>query len=56
MDIDVILENGGGELDRARLNIAEGEDFDDRVDYEVANVIEGWMLSVGDTIRIVEID
>jgi hypothetical protein len=55
--VAVILEGLGGELDRAEREIDEnGEsDFESAVDDFVMDQINGWPLSVGDTIRIVEV-
>ena len=52
MTIDIILDNGGGELDKATIEIADGDDFDDRADDAISNVLDGWTFRVGDTIRI----
>ena len=53
MKVAVILENAPDcELERVVIEIGD----DDEVDNAISNVIEGWMLSVGDTIRIVEVE
>jgi hypothetical protein len=50
--VAVILENAPDcELERQVVEVAD----DDAVDDAVSSVIEGWVLSVGDTIRIVEV-
>lgn len=54
MKIAVILENSGGEVDRKEISVAEPPD-DDTIDVEIGSAIESWLLSVGDTIRIVEV-
>lgn len=56
MKIAIILENIGGELDRAEVNVEESEDSDETVNLSIHEVIEDWILSVGDIIRVVEID
>lgn len=56
MKIKVTLDNGGGELDSEIFDIAD--DHDDQaeaINLAAAEVIEGWTLSVGDTITIREI-
>lgn len=57
MKVAVILEGTGGELDRAEREIDENADgdFDSAVDEFVMDQINGWPLSVGDTIRIVQV-
>jgi hypothetical protein len=52
MKIVMILENSAQcELDRQVIDVPDGDDL---VDVAAQSVIEGWTLSVGDTIRIVE--
>jgi hypothetical protein len=56
--IAVVLEGPGGELDREELTLdaaAYENDPDQAVNDAVGRVIEGWLLSIGDTIRIVEV-
>lgn len=53
MLIDVILENAPGSvLASERISCHDESAVDDMV----SNVLEGWILSVGDTIRIVEVE
>lgn len=63
LKFDVILENAPGcELSRERCEVKRvhrnmGEfDVSDQVDKLATAVIEGWVLSLGDTITIVEVD
>ena len=60
MKFRVILENPGGELANEEVVIEqsdiEGADVDDAVDKAAAEVIDGFVLSVGDVIRIVEVE
>jgi hypothetical protein len=51
MKVAVILENTGGELDRQEFEVAEGDA--DAVNDKASAIVEGWILSAGDTIRIV---
>jgi hypothetical protein len=55
---DVILEGMGGELarERVKINEAETDDLGAAVDDAASHIIEGFVLSVGDTIRLVEIE
>jgi hypothetical protein len=56
MKIAIILTGTGGELDRSELDIPENHpDLDEAVNLAASEVIEGWTLSVGDTITIREI-
>ncbi len=51
----IILDNGGGPLDRAEVSYNENDaDPGERLDEAVKRVIEGWTLSAGDTIKIRE--
>lgn len=53
MKIAVILENAPDcELERQMVDVADEDGIDDAV----SQIIEGWMLSVGDTIRIVQVE
>lgn len=52
MKVAIILENAGGELDRQVIEIHD----DDDQHVMISNVIEDWLISVGDTIRIVEVE
>jgi hypothetical protein len=54
--IHIILENEGGELDRKIIN--PSMDDQEAVTQTVYNLLAGsdWMLAVGDTIRIVEVE
>jgi hypothetical protein len=53
--IAVILENAPDtELDRTVLDLPPSADEGD-VDDAISDVISGWMLSVGDTIKIREV-
>lgn len=56
MKIAIILENLGGELDRAEINVEESDDSNETSNLSIHEVIEDWILSVGDIIRVVEID
>ena len=53
MKIAVILENTGGELDRAIVDASALDD--DAIDDAVSAVIESWRFAVGDTIKIREL-
>lgn len=53
MKIAVILENPGGELERKELIVDDDLDSVD-LSLEIEEVIEDWILGVGDTIRIIE--
>lgn len=50
MRIAVILDNGGGEMDRAEINIDEEDD--ENTNLMIHEVIEDWVISVGDIIRV----
>lgn len=52
----VILENAGGELAREAISVdpAKTDDVDAAIDEAITHVVEGFVLSIGDTIRIVE--
>lgn len=50
MNIAVVLENAKGEQLEREVTQAEADD----VDTAAQDVIAGWVLSVGDTIKIVE--
>lgn len=53
--ITIILESTGGELDRATIEQPEIENRDDAATSDaIFAAIEDWLLSPGDTIRIVE--
>lgn len=52
----VILEGQGGELDRNTYTIpADCADPDQYVDDVATACVDGWILSIGDTVRIVEV-
>lgn len=51
--IKVVLSGAGGVLDRQVIDVPNDADA---IDDAVSNVIEGWTLSVGDTIRIIDAD
>jgi hypothetical protein len=56
--VAVILENSAGELDREEFVLdaeAYADDPDQTLNDAIQPTIEGWLLSIGDTIRIVEI-
>lgn len=55
MKIAVILTDKAGELDREELDISPSDDMDEAVNIAASGVIEGWFLSVGDTVTIVEV-
>lgn len=56
MKILVTLNGSGGELDRTEIEVpTDHDDFDEAVDLAVQEIIEGWHLSVGDTITIAEV-
>lgn len=51
----VLLLNSAGEIDRHEFSIApDHPDVDEAVNIEASSAIESWILSVGDTIKIVE--
>jgi hypothetical protein len=51
----VILENSPDcELERQEVEYEEGEDSTSTTDDAIMEVLEGWTLSVGDTIKIRE--
>jgi hypothetical protein len=52
--IAIIIDGQGGELDRETRAIPANAS-DEFIDETIQRVIENWNLSVGDTIRIVEI-
>lgn len=56
MKIAVVLENSAGELDRSEFEANEDrEDFEEVVDDAITQILEGWIFSVGDTVKIVEV-
>jgi hypothetical protein len=55
MKFAVILESSGGELDRAVITAPLGVVPDDWINNAIHDVIEDWILSIGDTIEIVEL-
>ena len=58
MKFQVILEGLGGELAREEFDVkADGEiEIEDQVNALASEAIEGFVLSVGDVIRIVEVE
>ncbi|HZF28713.1 MAG TPA: hypothetical protein VE907_06330 [Gammaproteobacteria bacterium] len=58
MKIAVILENAPDvEFCREEFEVADDhEDFNDAVDEAATKIVEGWILSVGDRIKIVELE
>lgn len=54
MKVAVILDNGSGVLDRSEIEIPDGAD-ESAVSEAIEDAIAPWVLSVGDTIRIVEV-
>lgn len=52
MKVAVILDGGSGELDRQEITACS----DDEMNQDVKEVIQSWVLSSGDTIRIIDID
>lgn len=55
MKFAVILDNGGGELARENLELLGNADGD-TIDNAIQDVLQTWMISIGDTIRIEEIE
>jgi hypothetical protein len=56
MKIAIILTGSGGELDRSEIDIPDDHhDMDEAVNLAASEVIEGWTLSVGDTITIASV-
>jgi hypothetical protein len=54
--VAVILENIGGELDRATVTVRiRHDDPEESANLAIHEVIEDWILSPGDTIRIEEV-
>jgi hypothetical protein len=53
MEIDIVLTGKGGELDRKRVVLEDGEDSIGSMEFQ--EVIAGWTLCPGDTITIVEV-
>lgn len=57
MRITVILSSHGGELERASVEVRDDDaDTDERANLAIQNVIDGWVLSPGDTITIEEVE
>jgi len=52
--IAVVLEGTAGELDRKVLRSRTSADAD-KISVEIQDAIEFWILSPGDTIRIIEV-
>lgn len=55
MKIKITLDGGAGELDSQIIENAEATEADD-MSSQIMDVIEGWTLSVGDTITISEVE
>ncbi len=53
--IAVVLEGTAGELDRKVIRSRSSAN-DEKISNEIQDVIELWILSPGDTIRIVEVE
>jgi hypothetical protein len=54
--IEIILGGRGGKLDSATVNLDEADEgFDIKVSEVAQEVIRGWDLRIGDTIRIIEV-
>ncbi len=53
MDIKIILLRAGGELDRMQINVANDDDSAE-VSEAIHEALLAWVLSPGDTIRIIE--
>lgn len=56
MKIKVVLDNGGGELASEAFEVAD--DHDDQaeaINEGASKIVEGWILSAGDTITIREV-
>lgn len=51
----VTLEGRGGELDRTFVTYEDGNDAAEAANLAVHGVIDDWILSPGDTIKIVEV-
>lgn len=55
MKFTIALNNSGGELDSKTIEIADSHsDIDEAVNLAASEVVEGWILSIGDTITIRE--
>jgi hypothetical protein len=54
MKITVTLEASGGEIARETVEFEAGEDESEAISIAAQGVIEGWTLSIGDTIKIEE--
>jgi hypothetical protein len=56
MQFAVVLESSGAELERQLVTLeGSAEDNDDQIAAAAEDVICGWTLSLGDTIRIIEV-
>lgn len=56
MQFAVVLESSGAELERQVITLeGSAEDNDDQIAAAAEDVICGWTLSLGDTIRIIEV-
>ncbi len=56
MRVKVILDNGGGELDRKDISVSDNaQDLQEVLSLAIHEAIDKWVLSPGDTIRIEEI-
>jgi hypothetical protein len=53
MVVDIVLTGKGGELDRKRVVLEEGEDSIGSMEF--LEIIAEWTLCPGDTITIVEV-
>jgi len=54
--IEIILGGRGGKLENATVNLDEADEgFDIKVSEVAQEVIRGWDLRIGDTIRIIEV-
>lgn len=50
----ITLSNSGGEIDRKETTVEGGDDPDEAMNIAAHDEIEAWILSPGDTIRIIE--
>lgn len=56
MKIKVTLDGGAGELDSTIFEVADDHpDQQEAINLGASDIIEGWLLSVGDTITIREV-
>jgi hypothetical protein len=53
MKIRIVLSNSGGELDRLTMDVRDDDAVD--VSEQIHGELDAWLLSPGDTIKIVEV-